>query len=125
VEINSKRTWTFSAWFHHLLLPLSPPSPILEPPRFNTGIELERLVRLLMRSPPRRTHTFPFTESDRFLLTERSFCADTRAGMAHAHWLMTWFNVNGTRRVSPPFPSLEIPKHVQAGKTAKFCLKKS
>jgi len=56
---------------------------------------------------------------------ERSFCADTRAGMAHAHWLMTWFNVNGTRQLPPRFPSLEIPKHVQAGKTAKFCLKKA
>ncbi len=40
----------------------------------------------------------------RFPLTERSFCADTRAGTAHAHWLMTWFNVNGTRQISPRSP---------------------
>jgi hypothetical protein len=56
---------------------------------------------------------------------ERSFCADTRAGMAHAHWLMTWFNVNGTRQISPRFPSLEIPETRAGWKNAKFCLKKS
>jgi len=31
----------------------------------------------------------------RFLLVEGSFCASTRAGMAHAHLLSTWFNANG------------------------------
>ena len=60
----------------------------------------------------------------RFLLVERSFCAGTRAGMAHAHWLMTWFNVNGTRQISPRSPGLEIPKLVPTEKNAKFCLEK-
>jgi hypothetical protein len=30
--------------------------------------------------------------------------------MAHAHLLMTWFNVNGTRQISPRSPGLEIPE---------------
>ena len=60
---------------------------------------------------------------DPFLPVERSFCAGTRAGMAHAHLLMTWFNVSGTRQISPRSPpALKIPE--ARAKNAKFCLEK-
>jgi hypothetical protein len=57
---------------------------------------------------------------------ERSFSADTRAGMARAHddrpfivlaetkfkYLMAWFNVNGTPQISPRSPDSSNPKLV-------------
>ena len=61
---------------------------------------------------------------DGFLLTERPFCADTCAGMAHAHWLMTWFNVNGTRQNSPRSSWPSNPQLVPTGKTPNFVWKK-
>jgi hypothetical protein len=51
--------------------------------------------------PPDDATQDNWMQTDGFLLTERPFCAETRAEMAHAHWLMTWFNVNGTRQNSP------------------------
>ncbi len=61
--------------------------------------ETSQILRVRrMRAVARRV---PVLIGNGFLLTERPFCADTRAGMAHAHWLMTWFNVNGTRQNSP------------------------
>jgi len=59
-----------------------------------------------------------------FLLLERPFCADTRAEMAHAHWLMTWFNVNGTRQNSPRSSWPSNPETRADWKNAKFCLEK-
>jgi hypothetical protein len=44
--------------------------------------------------------------------------------MAHAHWLMTWFNVNGTRQNSPRSSWPSNPETRADWKNAKFCLKK-
>jgi len=70
-----------------------------------------------------RTHTHT-QGGDRFLLVEGSVCAGTRAGMAHAHLLLTWFNANDNAAslTSLP-PALKIPE-ARAGKKCQILLEK-
>jgi len=71
---------------------------------------------------PQRAHSDGVVShySNRFLLVEGSFCAGTRAGMAHAHLLLTWFdaNDNATSLTSLP-PALKILE-ARASETANF-----
>ena len=46
---------------------------------------LEAEVKELRGEPQASTRGLTGVQCDRFLLTERSFCADTRAGMTCAH----------------------------------------
>ena len=79
-------------------------------------------VRLdITRIPIRSIAQHTLANMYRFYLVEGSFCAGTRAGMAHAHLLLTWFNANSNAANAPSEPRPSKRSLVQ---TAILALKK-